>query len=170
MDYDNINEKFTKVEEIIQEVKEELAQLQTASIEPEEIIYPDILLNWAKEVIEVLDRHNNKRRLILKRTLDKLGYDEFMKQFPNSDYLLTTKTTKEIHADSEMYINNALSNRYTDITSIVGPYGDFTGLSYANSQLDGIVSGNGRKASVKSSLAGGYGIQDLHVRIFVKEV
>lgn len=166
----DINEKFAKVEELIQEVKEELAQLQITSIEPEEPIYPDVLLNWAKEVTDVLDRHNNKRRLILKRAYDKLGYDDFMKQYSNSDYLLTTKTTKEIHTDSEMYIESTLSNGYERITSIVGHCADFTGLSYGNSQLDGIVEGNGRKASVKSSLAGGYGIQDLHVRIFVKEL
>ena len=172
MEYNEIKENITKLETIVQEVKEGIDQLQTKTIdvEPEKIIYPEILLQLSNGLIEILDQYNNRKRLVLKRILDKLGYDEFIKQHSNSDYLLCTKTIKEIHADSETYVNNTIANGYDRITSIVGVNPDFTELSLVNNQLDGIVSGNGHKASVKSTIAGGYGVQDLHIRFFVKEL
>lgn len=170
MEYNEIKENIVKLEMIMQEVKEGLEQLNPESETQPENAYPDVLLNLKHDLIEIWDKQDTNRRVSLKRVYDRIGHDEFVQKYNNNDFILIDKNTKEIHEDNENNAEKTISNLYERITAITGSNTDFTGLTYTNTQIEGEVSGNGHKAVVKSIMVGGYHIQKLHIRFFVKEL
>lgn len=177
MTYNELQSNITKAENLIKTTQDRLEDLKAELdnlipeadqmshiliIEPLKALYDGLINTW--------DKQDLYRRNIFKRHYSKMKHDDFVNKYGIQAEQLLNKSPKEIHADNIINGDNMIQSLYDRITSITGSNTDFKGLRYSNNTITGIVAGDSGKARIKSSLVGGYNVQKLHIRFFIKSI
>lgn len=138
------------------------------------------------------------RELLIKETLDfvdfiKAEYKKYKEQYPNLNtmdikYYLIKEYGKGIikevlmeERNKQYFIDKCtkqsltlFSNLLNKVSAKVGNITDLSDLTTTSGNneivLNGVVTGENGKVKVQSILAGGHGVQRLHIRTLIKEI
>lgn len=141
-----------------------------------EAIYRELLI---KETLELVEDIRNEYKTLAdenpRKTLEITGYliDKYNKsiideviRFRSNNQFFIDKCTKQ---SLTLFTNllNKVSAKVGNITDL----SDLTTTSGNNEiVLNGVVTGQNGKVKVQSILAGGHGVQRLHIRTLIKEI
>jgi hypothetical protein len=142
-------------------------------LERERVLLTEIPESMKQMQIELVERWNAydfERRANLKAQYDELGYKEFMKKNKHTGYDFMRLSNLEIIENNEKSAKALIIDLFYRIRHITGEVTDWTGIRFSGGALNGIVTGKEGRAKVESILAGGYNIQQLHVRVLVHSV
>lgn len=141
-----------------------------------EAIYRDLLIKETLELVsDIREEYDTLKQENPGKTMEISGYliDKYNRKlieevirFRNPNQYFIEKCTKQ----SLTLFTNLLNK----VSSKVGNITDLSNLTTTsgNSEivLNGIVTGQNGKVEVRSILAGGHGVQRLHIRTLIKEI
>ena len=141
-----------------------------------EAIYRDLLIKETLELVsDIREEYDTLKQENLGKTMEITGYliDKYNRKlieevirFRNPNQYFIDKCVKQ----SLTLFTNLLNK----VSSKVGNITDLSNLTTTsgNSEivLNGIVTGEFGKVEVRSILAGGHGVQRLHIRTLIKEI
>lgn len=165
MNMESFKEKITKVENEPEELKIQLEE-QTKI----EYRYPEVFQLFYDDFLSSIIKQDERLKVILKRDYKKQGDDKFKKSHTQFEYELLNKSRKQIEDDNAIKAQQTMINLNERITAVVGANMDVTEVSYNNGELTGIISGDKGKATLITSIAGGFNKQKLHIRFRIKSI
>lgn len=141
-----------------------------------EAIYRELLIKETLELVsDIRDEYNTLKAENPSKTMEITGYliDKYNKsiideviRFSEKDQYFINKCTKQ----SLTLFTNLLNK----VSSKVGNITDLSDLTTTTGNneivLNGVVTGENGKVKVQSILAGGHGVQRLHIRTLIKEI
>lgn len=141
-----------------------------------EAIYRELLIKETLELVsDIRDEYNTLKAENPSKTMEITGYliDKYNKsiideviRFSEKDQYFINKCTKQ----SLTLFTNLLNK----VSSKVGNITDLSDLTTTTGNneivLNGVVTGQNGKVKVQSILAGGHGVQRLHIRTLIKEI
>lgn len=141
-----------------------------------EAIYRELLIKETLELVsDIRDEYNTLKAENPSKTMEITGYliDKYNKsiideviRFRSNNQFFIDKCTKQ---SLTLFTNllNKVSSKVGNITDL----SDLTTTSGNNEiVLNGVVTGQNGKVKVQSILAGGHGVQRLHIRTLIKEI
>lgn len=153
---------------IVTELPKELAEF--------EAIYRELLIKETLELVsDIREEYNTLKAENPSKTMEITGYlmDKYNKsiineviRFSEKDQYFIDKCTKQ---SLTLFTNllNKVSSKVGNITDL----SDLTTTTGNNETvLNGTVTGQNGKVKVQSILAGGHGVQRLHIRTLIKEI
>lgn len=177
-DIENAEEGIENNQKQIEETKKTIAKYEAqlaGEIERESIIAKEIPESMKGMQRELEDRWNEfdmERKKALYEEYKEIGYREFMKTHPYSDYKHMKMSEDEIKKSNEKDARMFVLNLYNRVKEITGVVTDWDGIrlevgGMGIPTLTGFVKGTEGNAYVETILAGGYNIQRLHIRTLV---
>lgn len=153
---------------IVTELPKELAEF--------EAIYRELLIKETLELVsDIREEYNTLKAENPSKTMEISGYliDKYNKsiideviRFRSNNQFFIDKCTKQ----SLTLFTNLLNK----VSSKVGNIIDLSDLTTTTGNneivLNGVVTGQNGKVKVQSILAGGHGVQRLHIRTLIKEI
>lgn len=141
-----------------------------------EAIYRELLIKETLELVsDIRDEYNTLKQENPRKTLEISGYliDKYNKsiideviRFSEKDQYFINKCTKQSLT--------LFSNLLNKVSAKVGNITDLSDLTTTSGNneivLNGVVTGENGKVKVQSILAGGHGVQRLHIRTLIKEI
>jgi hypothetical protein len=141
-----------------------------------EAIYRELLIKETLELVsDIRDEYNTLKQENPSKTLEISGYliDKYNKsiideviRFSEKDQYFIDKCTKQSLT--------LFSNLLNKVSAKVGNITDLSDLTTTSGNneivLNGVVTGQNGKVKVQSILAGGHGVQRLHIRTLIKEI
>ena len=141
-----------------------------------EAIYRELLIKDTLELVsDIREEYNTLKAENPSKTMEITGYliDKYNKsiideviRFRSNNQFFIDKCTKQ---SLTLFTNllNKVSSKVGNITDL----SDLTTTSGNNEiVLNGVVTGQNGKVKVQSILAGGHGVQRLHIRTLIKEI
>lgn len=141
-----------------------------------EAIYRELLIKETLELVsDIRDEYNTLKAENPSKTMEITGYlidkynksiiDEVIRFRSNNQYFIDKCTKQSLTLFSNLL--NKVSAKVGNITDL----SDLTTTSGNNEiVLNGVVTGQNGKVKVQSILAGGHGVQRLHIRTLIKEI
>lgn len=141
-----------------------------------EAIYRELLIKETLELVsDIRDEYNTLKAENPSKTMEISGYlidkynksiiDEVIRFRSNNQYFIDKCTKQSLTLFSNLL--NKVSAKVGNITDL----SDLTTTSGNNEiVLNGVVTGQNGKVKVQSILAGGHGVQRLHIRTLIKEI
>lgn len=141
-----------------------------------EAIYRELLIKETLELVsDIRDEYNTLKAENPSKTMEITGYlidkynksiiDEVIRFRSNNQYFIDKCTKQSL---------TLFSNLLNKVSSKVGNIIDLSDLTTTTGNneivLNGIVTGENGKVEVRSILAGGHGVQRLHIRTLIKEI
>lgn len=141
-----------------------------------EAIYRELLIKETLELVsDIRDEYNTLKQENPSKTMEISGYlidkynksiiDEVIRFRSNNQYFIDKCTKQSLTLFTNLL--NKVSSKVGNITDL----SDLTTTSGNNEVvLNGIIIGQNGKVKVQSILAGGHGVQRLHIRTLIKEI
>lgn len=153
---------------IVTELPKELAEF--------EAIYRELLIKETLELVsDIREEYNTLKAENPSKTMEITGYlidkynksiiDEVIRFRSNNQYFIDKCTKQSL---------TLFSNLLNKVSAKVGNIIDLSDLTTTTGNneivLNGVVTGQNGKVKVQSILAGGHGVQRLHIRTLIKEI
>lgn len=141
-----------------------------------EAIYRELLIKETLELVsDIREEYNTLKAENPSKTMEITGYlidkynksiiDEVIRFRSNNQYFIDKCTKQSLTLFTNLL--NKVSAKVGNITDL----SDLTTTSGNNEiVLNGVVTGQNGKVKVQSILAGGHGVQRLHIRTLIKEI
>ena len=141
-----------------------------------EAIYRELLIKETLELVaDIREEYNTLKAENPSKTMEISGYlidkynksiiDEVIRFRSNNQYFIDKCTKQSL---------TLFTNLLNKVSSKVGNITDLSDLTTASGNneivLNGVVTGQNGKVKVQSILAGGHGVQRLHIRTLIKEI
>jgi hypothetical protein len=157
MDALNLRKKIENAEREIEYLKSKL-----------DTVYPAPIKEFYEYLMNAWNRQDERLRGMYKREIRTLGEDEFKKNHSSADYSLAYTTKRQIAVQNEALAQETVNSLYERLRDVSGEDIDYSGLTFSVGELTGTVKGSKGISSVRVIIVGGYNIQKIHVRFFIK--
>lgn len=141
-----------------------------------EAIYRELLIKETLELVsDIRDEYNTLKQENPSKTLEITGYlmDKYNKSIINEVIRFSEKDKFFIDKCTKQSLT-LFSNLLNKVSAKVGNITDLSDLTTTSGNneivLNGVVTGQNGKVKVQSMLAGGHGVQRLHIRTLIKEI
>lgn len=159
MDALNLRKKIENAEKEIEYLK---SQLDT--------VYPEPIKEFYEYLMNAWNRQDERLRGMYKREIRATGEEKFKKTHSGADYALAFTTKRQIAVQNEALAQDTVNNLYERLRDASGENIDYSGLTFSVGELTGTVKGSKGESSVRVIIVGGYNIQKIHVRFFIKPI
>lgn len=153
---------------IVTELPKELADF--------EAIYRELLIKETLELVsDIREEYNTLKAENPSKTMEITGYlmDKYNKSIINEVIRFSEKDQYFIDKCTKQSLT-LFSNLLNKVSSKVGNITDLSDLTTTSGNneivLNGVVTGENGSVKVQSILAGGHGVQRLHIRTLIKEI
>lgn len=153
---------------IVTELPKELAEF--------EAIYRELLIKETLELVsDIRDEYNTLKAENPSKTMEITGYlmDKYNKSIINEVIRFSEKDQYFIDKCTKQSLT-LFTNLLNKVSSKVGNIIDLSDLTTTSGNneivLNGVVTGQNGLVKVQSILAGGHGVQRLHIRTLIKEI
>ena len=141
-----------------------------------EAIYRELLIKETLELVaDIKEEYNTLKQENPRKTMEITGY--LMNKYNRSIIIQTICEERNNQYFIDKCTKQSLtlfSNLLNKVSSKVGNITDLSDLTTTSGNneivLNGIVTGENGKVEVRSILAGGHGVQRLHIRTLIKEI
>lgn len=141
-----------------------------------EAIYRELLIKETLELVsDIRDEYNTLKQENPSKTMEITGYlmDKYNKSIINEVIRFSEKDQYFIDKCTKQSLT-LFSNLLNKVSAKVGNITDLSDLTTTSGNneivLNGVVTGQNGKVKVQSILAGGHGVQRLHIRTLIKEI
>ena len=136
---------------------------------------PDVLKGLQEELVERWDKWDIEHRDRIQADYRELDYKEFSRKYIQADVILKSKSDEQIHDDNVQSAENLIIDLIYRVRKITGEITDWSDICASAGTggftvLNGTVIGKEGIAFVESITAGGYNIQQLHIRVLVHSI
>ena len=141
-----------------------------------EAIYRELLIKDTLELVaDIREEYNTLKAENPSKTMEITGYliDKYNKSIINEVIRFRSNNQYFIDKCTKQSLT-LFSNLLNKVSSKVGNIIDLSDLTTTSGNneivLNGVVTGQNGKVKVQSILAGGHGVQRLHIRTLIKEI
>ena len=136
---------------------------------------PDVLKGLQEELVERWDKWDIEHRDRIQADYRELDYKEFSRKYTHADVMFKSKSDEQIHDDNVQSAENLIIDLIYRVRKITGEITDWSDICASAGTggftvLNGTVIGKEGIAFVESITAGGYNIQQLHIRVLVHSI
>lgn len=132
--------------------------------------FPEILLELKNNLAKEWQTYDILKREEMINDKNTLAHDEFRKKYSYVQETFLVKTDEEFLEFETSQAQIFIIDLYRRVKEITGKILDWGNIYYSGNALNGWVEGELGKATVKTIVAGGYNIQELHLRVLVKKI
>ena len=141
-----------------------------------EAIYRELLIKETLELVaDIREEYNTLKAENPSKTMEITGYlmDKYNKSIINEVIRFSEKDQYFIDKCTKQSLT-LFTNLLNKVSAKVGNITDLSDLTTTTGNneivLNGVVTGQNGKVKVQSILAGGHGVQRLHIRTLIKEI
>lgn len=159
MDALHLREKIERAEKELDYLKSQL-----------DIIYPEPIKQFYEYLVTAWNRQDERLKGMYRREIRSKGEEVFKKNHSTADYVLANTTKRQIAVQNEELAKDTVNTLYERLRESSGDNLNYDNLTFSVGELTGTVTGSQGESSVRVIIVGGYNIQKIHVRFFIKPI